>query len=198
VIAVCLQNDLDDLRRSSAAFRLEGDRLAFIPYKPPLAKKLAETKPYRWLASRSHLLVLARFNLIDARLYARDVARQDAEPPLALALTIYRDFIADVKEAGAVPVILLLPSPDQIAQHRGVPAEAPGRSSVILHEALLRFCAANAVTCIDALERFAQSDVIFDELFIPGDDHFSATGHRVIADLLTEPLARVLDSLGER
>jgi lysophospholipase L1-like esterase len=199
VIAVCLTNDLDEVAWSRAAFRLDGDRLTYVPYDPPLAKKFAETQVYRWLASRSHLLVLARYNLVDARIQAREFADQEMRtPPLPLALAIYRDFIAAVRDEGAVPVIVLLPSQHQIAERRGVPTEAPGRSAVMLREALLQFCAANAVTCIDALDGFGKSDVPFDELFIPDDDHFSAAGHRVITDVLTEPLARMLDSLSER
>ena len=198
VIAVCLRNDLDEVGWSRGGFRLDGNRLVFIPYMLPLSKKLAETTIYRWFASRSHLLVLARYNLVDARIQAREFADQEERtPPLPLALAIYRDFIAAVRDEGAVPVIVLLPSQHQIAQRRGVPTEAPGRSAVMLREALLQFCVANAVTCIDALDGLGTSDVPFDELFIPGDDHFSATGHRVIADVLTEPLARMLDSLSE-
>lgn len=198
VIAVCLGNDLDEVAWSRAAFRLDGDRLTYIPHDPPLAKKLAETAVYRWLASRSHLLVLARYNLVDARILAREFAAQDTRtPPLPLALAIYRAFIAAVRNEGAVPVIVLLPSRGQVAQRRTLPAEESLVSAAMLRDALLQFCAANAVTCIDALEGFARGDIPFDELFIPGDDHFSATGHRVIADVLTEPLARILDSLSE-
>ena len=85
VIAVCLGNDLDEVAWSRAAFRFDGDRLTYVPYDPPLAKKLAETAPYRWLASRSHLLVLARYNLVDSRILAREFADQDKRtPPLPL------------------------------------------------------------------------------------------------------------------
>jgi hypothetical protein len=195
VIAVCLENDLDDVKRSSVAFRLEGDRLAFIPYRPPLLKKLAETTPYRWLARRSHLLVLARFNLIDARIYARDVAAyEEAPPPLVLALAIYRDFVAAVKQEGSVPALLLLPSQEQIAERRRLPTDKPKRSSIMLRDALVEFCAAHALTCIDALDGLASPEVSFDSLFLPGDDHLSAAGHRVIADLLVTPLEHILDS----
>jgi hypothetical protein len=94
VIAVCLGNDLDEAAWSRAAFRLQGEQLEFISYEPPLWKRLAETAAYRWLASRSHLLVLARVNLVDARIQAREFAAQDARvPPLPLALAIYRDFV---------------------------------------------------------------------------------------------------------
>jgi SGNH hydrolase-like domain, acetyltransferase AlgX len=197
VIAVCLENDLDDVKRSSAAFRLEGNRLEFIPYEPPLAKRLSETTPYRWLASRSHLLVLARFNLIDARVYARDVAaHEDEPPPLELALAIYRDFVAAVRSEGAVPVLLLLPSREQIAERRMLRADKPSRSSIMLRDALVEFCAAQALTCIDALDSLARPEVEFDSLFFPGDTHFSATGHRVIADLLVKPLEHILVSVG--
>jgi hypothetical protein len=199
IIAVCLTNDLDEVAWSRAAFRLDGDRLTYVPYDPPLAKKLAETPAYRWLASRSHLLVLARYNLVDARIQAREFAAQDMRtPPLRLALAIYREFIAAVKHAGAVPVVVLLPSRGQIAQRRMLPVEESLVSPAMLRDALLQFCAANAITCLDALDGFGKSDVPFDELFIPGDDHFSAAGHRVITDVITEPLARTLDSLSER
>jgi lysophospholipase L1-like esterase len=199
VIAVCLGNDLDEAGWSRAAFQLKGDRLAFIPYEPPLSKRLAETAVYRWLASRSHLLVLARYNLVDARISAREFAAQDARvPPLPLAMAIYRDFVAAVRNEGAVPLLLLLPTKGQIAQRRMLPPGEPLASADMLRDALLKFCAVNAVTCIDVLEGFARSDVPFDELFIPDDDHFSAAGHRVITDVLTEPLARMLDSLSER
>ena len=96
-----------------------------------------------------------------------------------------------------MPVIVLLPTKGQIAQRRMLPVEESFASAAILRDALLEFCAANAVTCIDALDGFGTSDVPFDELFIPGDDHFSAAGHRVITDVVTEPLARILDSLSE-
>lgn len=199
VIAVCLGNDLDEVAWSRAAFRLQGDRLAYIPYEPPVSKKLAEMSVYRWLASHSHLLVLARFTLVDARIQAREMAAQAKRtPPLSLALAIYRDFIAAVKTERAVPVIVLLPSKEQIAQRRMVPTEEPLVSSVMLHDALLQFCAASAVTCIDTLDSFARTSVPFDSLFIPGDDHFSAAGHQVIADALEEPLEHILDSFGVR
>jgi hypothetical protein len=196
VIAVCLENDLDDVKRSSVAFRLEGDRLTFIPYEPPLAKRLAETTPYRWLASRSHLLVLARFNLIDAGTYARDVAaHEDEPPPLALALTIYRDFVAAVRKDGSLPVLLLLPSQEQIAERRRLPADKPKRSSIMLRDALVDFCAVHALTCIDALDGLARPEVAFDSLFLPGDTHFSAAGNHVIADHLVKPLEQILNSV---
>lgn len=197
VIAVCLGNDLDEAAWSRAAFRLQGDRLTFIPYEPPVSKKLAETAAYRWLASRSHLLVLARFTLVDARIYENEVAAQAKRaPPLPLALAIYRDFIAAVRNARAVPVIVLLPSKEQIARRRMLPTEEPLASSVMLRDALLQFCVANAVTCIDAVDSFARTNVPFDSLFIPGDDHFSAAGHQVIADDLEGPLEHILGSLG--
>jgi hypothetical protein len=193
VIAVCLDNDLDDAAATNVAFRLDGDRLTFIPYEPPLYKKLAESAPYRWLARRSHLLLLARYNLFDLPILARDSASREAgPPPLPLVLAIYRDFVAAVKNEGGVPLLVLLPSREQIAQRRALPTRAPFASPVMLREALLRFCAANAVTCVDTLDRFAQSDVPFDSLFIPGDEHFSAAGHRVIADAIADPLEQVL------
>jgi hypothetical protein len=196
VIAICLDNDLDDVARVNAAFRLEGDRLAFVPYEPPLAKKLAETAPYRWLASRSHLLVLARFNLVDAEIHARDAAALEKGPPqLMLALAIYRDFIGSVKKEGAVPLILLLPSQEQVAERRHLPAEEPWGASIMLRDALLKFCADHAVMCVDALDAFARPDLPFDSLFIPGDGHFSAAGNEVIADFLVKPLEHILDSV---
>jgi hypothetical protein len=196
VIAVCLENDLDDLKRSSVAFRIEGDRLVFVPYEPPLAKKLAEAAPYRWLASRSHLLVLARFNLIDAPTYARDVAsHEDDAPPLTLALAIYREFVAAVKHEGAVPVLMLLPSREQIAQRRMLPADEPPRSSTMLRDALLEFCAADKIACVDALNDLALPKLTLDSVFIPGDSHFSASGHHAIADLLVTPLEQILSSV---
>jgi hypothetical protein len=197
VIAVCLRNDLDEVAWSRAAFRLEGERLAYIPYEPPISKKLAETAIYRWLASHSHLLVLARYNLVDARIQAREFADQEERtPPLPLALAIYRDFIRSIRHEGAVPVIVLLPTKGQIAERRMLPVEESMTSPTLLRDALLKVCAANEVPCIDALDRLGQSDVPFDELFIPGDDHFSATGHRLIADVLDEPLSHVLGSIG--
>jgi hypothetical protein len=196
IIAVCLDNDLDDVARVNAAFRLEGDRLAFVPYEPSLAKRLAETVPYRWLASRSHLLVLARFNLVDLRIHASDVAAAEEGPPrLTLALAIYRDFIASVKKEGAVPLILLLPSQELVAERRNLPADAPWGPSIMLRDALLRFCADHAVMCVDALDALAQPDLPFDSLFIPGDGHLSTDGHEVIADVLVKRLEHVLDSV---
>jgi GDSL-like Lipase/Acylhydrolase family len=195
VIAVCLGNDLDEVAWSRAAFRLDGDRLVFIPYEPPLSKRLAETGAYRWLVSRAHLLVLTRVNLVDFPIQAREFdaqARRDL--PLPLALAIYRDFVAAVKQEGAIPVMLLLPTKQQIAQRRRLPTEDPIVSSVVLRDALLQFCAANAVTCVDTMDAFARPDVPFDSLFIPGDDHFSAAGHQVITDVLLDPLARMLVS----
>jgi lysophospholipase L1-like esterase len=195
VIAVCLDNDLDDLKRSDAAFRLQRDGLVFIPYQPPVAKKLAESPPYRWLASRSHLLVMTRFNLIDAPRYARDLAAHEAEPPpLELALAIYRDFVAAVRKEGTVPVLLLLPSREQIAESRMLPHE-PWIPSILLRDALLKFCAAEALTCLDALDGLAGSEVALHSLFLPDDSHFSAAGHQVIADLLMTPLEQILNSV---
>ena len=197
VIAVCLRNDLDDGAGTRVAFRLEGDRLTFVPYDTPLYKKLAETAAYRWLASRSHLLVLARFNLVDTQISAREIASQEQQPPpLALTMAIYRDFIAAVRREGAVPVIVLLPSKGQIAQRRMLPVDEPISSPAMLRDSLLAFCAANEVLCVDALDRFGRSDVPFDALFIPGDDHFSAAGHQIISDLLEQPLRHILDSIG--
>jgi len=195
-IAVWLDNDLDAVAATHVAFRLDGDRLAFIPYEPPLYKKMAETAPYRWLASRSHLLLLARFNLFDAPILAREIAvREAGSPSLPLAMAIYRDFVTAVRNEGAVPLIVLMPSREQIAERRALHTEPPFASSVMLREALLRFCAASAVTCVDTLDRFAQPDLPFDSLFIPGDGHFSAVGHRVIADALVDPLEHVLDAV---
>jgi lysophospholipase L1-like esterase len=196
VIAVCLRNDLDDLTRPRTAFRLQGEELIYIPYEPPLLKKLAESRMYRWLASRSHLLVLTRYVLFDARIDAREREIRTAQPPpVALALAVYRDFIAAVRDEGAVPVIVLLPSKDQMALRRGVPTEPPTASSIILRDALIQFCAANGVLCVDAVEGVARPDVPFDSLFIPGDDHFSAAGYRLIAEFLEKPLRDLLASL---
>ena len=197
VIAVCLRNDLDEVGWSRGAFRLDGNRLVFIPYTPPLSKKLAETTIYRWFASRSHLLVLTRYNLVDVRIQGREFADQEERtPPLPLALAIYREFIRSIRHEGAVPVIVLLPTKGQIAERRMLPVEESITSPTLLRDALLEVCAANEVPCIDALDRLGQRDVPFDELFIPGDDHFSATGHRLIADVLDEPLSHILGSIG--
>lgn len=196
VIAVCLRNDLDDLTRPDTAFRLQDGRLVYVPYEPPLLKKLAESRAYRWVASHSHLIVLTRFVLFDSRIDARNSQiRMTQPPPLPLAQAVYRDFVAAIRSDGAIPVILLLPSMEQIAARRGLPTAPPTASSTMLRDALLEFCAANAVLCLDAIEPFARADVPFDGLFIPGDDHFSAAGYRVIAEFLEQPLLRVLESL---
>ena len=71
VIAVYLGNDLDDLARPDVAFRLEDERLAYVPYEPPIWKTLAETAVYRWLGARSHLLILARHTFADRPIRAR-------------------------------------------------------------------------------------------------------------------------------
>lgn len=193
VIAVCLVNDLDDVGRSRGAFVLENDRPKFVPYDPPLAKKLAETALYRWLATRSHALVLARYVLVDSRIEARDIAvRETQPPPMPLALAIYREFVQSIRAAGAVPVLLLLPTKEQIAQRRGMPAQQLHGSPVMLRAALLELCTAHAVACVDAVELLAQSRVTIDELFLPVDDHFSATGHRIVADALEDRLAPIV------
>lgn len=196
IIAVCLRNDLDDLTRPETAFHLQDGRLVYVPYEPPLLKELAESRAYRWVASRSHLLVLTRFVLFDSRIDARNTQIRATQPPrLALALAIYGDFVAAIRSAGAVPVMLLLPSMEQIAGRRSLPTEPPTTASTMLRDALLDFCAANAVLCVDAIEPFADADVPFESLFIPGDDHFSAAGYRVIAEFLEQPLLRVLEPL---
>jgi hypothetical protein len=193
---VCLRNDLDDLTGPDTAFHLQDGQLVYVPYEPPLLKKLAESQAYRSAASRSHLLVLTRFVPFDSRIDARNRQIRTTQPPrLALALAIYRDFVAAIRSDGAVPVILLLPSMEQIAARRGLPTAPPTASSTMLRDALLEFCAVNAALCVDAIEPFARADVPFESLFIPGDDHFSAAGYRVIAEFLEEPLLRVLDSL---
>jgi hypothetical protein len=198
VIAVCLANDLEDLKRADVAFRLDGDRLIFIPYEPPFAKKLAETAPYRWLASRSHLLVLARFNLIDAPGYARGVlAHEHDAPPLRLALAVYREFVSAIRHERAVPVLALLPSRGQIARRQGVPVDESSTSADMLRAALLDFCAAEMLACVDTVDEFGSTAVPLDALFIAGDDHFSSAGHRIIAGALETPLAHVLATLPE-
>ena len=93
------------------------------------------------------------------------------------------------------PVLLLLPSREQIAERRRLPADKPAQSSIMLRDALVEFCAANALTCVDALDGLARPDVAFEGLFLPGDTHFSAAGHHVIADLLAPPLEHMLASL---
>lgn len=197
VIAVCLRNDLDDLTRPRTAFQLQGERLVYVSYEPPVLKRLAESQAYRWLANRSHLLVLGRYTLFDARIDAREtLIRTTQPPPLSLALAVYRDFIAAVRDEGAIPVIVLLPSKEQIALRRMVPTEQPTASSIMLRAALIQLCAANAVLCLDAVEGFARTDVPFDSLFIPGDDHFSAAGYQLIAEFLAKPLEHSLDSIG--
>ena len=194
VIAVCLGNDLDELGWSRAAFRLAGGHLDFVPYTPPLAKRMAEQPIYRWLATRSHLLALARYRLIDAPTYAREAdAQQYRSPPLPLALAIFSQFTAAIRAEGAVPVILLLPTRGQIAEQRHIPPEESFAAAVMLRDALLQFCMASDVMCLDALEVLGRAPTSFDELFIRGDDHFSAAGHQVIADVLKTALARILE-----
>jgi hypothetical protein len=73
-----------------------------------------------------------------------------------------------------------------------LPTDEPRASADMLRDALLEFCAANGVVCLDALDAFARDDTTFDHLFIPGDDHFSAAGNMVIGDLLVEPLESLL------
>lgn len=194
VIAVCLQNDLLELGRPTVAFRLEGERLAYIPYAPPWWKRLAEHATYRWLAERSHLLILTRDTLFDPGVTE---APESQAPPLSLALAVYRDFVAAIRKDGTVPVIMLLPSREQIGARLGVSGPDPQPSPVGLREALLRFCETNGVLCIDALEAFARTPVAFERLFLSGDVHFSAAGHQVIAEVLAPQLERVLSASAE-
>jgi hypothetical protein len=197
IIAVCLGNDLDQLGWPNVGFRLDGEELEFVPHPTPILKKLSEAWPYRWLASRSHLLVLARYTLFDAPTHARELAAQRARiPPLTVATAIYRDFVAAIRREGAIPVLLLLPTADQIAQRRTAqPPDEIRNSADVMRDALLEFCAAHTVTCVDALDRLARADVAYEDLFIPGDDHYSSTGHRVVADALHEPIDGVINSI---
>jgi hypothetical protein len=202
IIAVCLGNDLDQLGWSNAAFRLDGNDLDFVPYSTPILKKLSESPPYRWLASRSHLMLLARYTLIDAPTYARELAAQQTRvPPVPLARAVYRDFVAAVRREDAIPVLLLLPTKDQIAHRRdALPLGHSENSADLLRDTLLEFCEANTntVTCVDALDHLALADVAFEDLFIPGDDHFSSSGHRVVANALHEPIDRLLNQISPR
>lgn len=199
VIAVCVDNDLDDLTRPHTAFRLDGDRLAYVPYEASLLKRLAEHGLYRWAAGRSHLLALARNQLVDRPLHAREFALREAQaPPIALALAVYRQFVTAAQREGAVPLIVLLPSREQVARRRMIPFEPPSEWSQLLRDALLEFCAAESVACLDAIEGFARTELVFNGLFIPGDGHYSAAGHRVVADLVAERLERMLVESGRR
>ena len=137
--------------------------------------------------------------LLDLPEYARiEAAVASQPPPLSLAVAIYREFVSAVRNERAVPVILLLPSMEEVAYRRAITTERPKASSMLLREALTELCASLGVVCIDALDAIAGSRVPFDALFIPGDDHYTAEGHRIIAALLEEPVAAALEDLGPR
>lgn len=97
-----------------------------------------------------------------------------------------------VRKEGAVPLILILPTLEETARRLGIRAGEPPPSSAILRDALGRFCAREGVSCIEALEDLASARVPVNDLFLPGDDHFSPGGHTVVADLLAESLERML------
>ncbi len=196
VVIAVFGNDLDDVTRPLNAFRLQSDRLVYVPYRPSAFRRFSERRAYRWLQDRSHLLTLLRVTLANAVERDRFVPSDDTDgSSLPLALAIYRDFVTAIRNQNAVPVILLLPSMEQIALRKMEAAEKPSVSSTLLREGLLQFCVENAITCVDALEGFARTDVPTERVIIAGDDHCNAAGHEIVAAVLEEPLERILESL---
>ena len=196
VVIAISGNDLDDVTRPLNAFRLQGDRLAYVPYRPSALRRFSERRAYRWLQDRSHLLTLLRVTLADALERDRFVVPENTNgSSLPLALAIYRDFVTAIRDQNAVPVILLLPEIEQIAQRRMEAEEKPSVSSTLLREGLLQFCVENAIPCVDTLEAFAHANVPAERVVIPGDGHYNAAGHGIVAVALEEPLESILESL---
>ena len=192
-------NDLDDVTRPLNAFRLQHNRLVYVPYRPSVLRRLSERPLYRWVQDRSHLLTLLRGTLANAMEGDRFVPSAEAEASsLPQALAVYRAFVTAIRRENAVPLILLLPSMEQVASGRMELAGEPSVSARLLMKRLREFCAEEAVPCLDTLEAFVAADVPTGRLFIPRDEHYTAAGHGIVTGLLEPRLERMLESLRVR
>ena len=198
VIAVFLGNDfLDDAR--DGAFTLEEGRLVEQPFEVPLAKRLTDTGLYQFFAARSHLLVFARDR------FTRLPGAQDEEASYtdaqrvperyALNEAVLLRFLEAAEAEGAVPVVLLLPTPWQLLAAHGRPTDGDYFPLAARYrEALLETCRAQALRCLDATPALAAAAADPWRLFLhdadgKADFHYNADAHAVVAALLTDTLA---------
>lgn len=125
VMALFLGNDvMDDFRDS--AFRLEHGKLIYQSYTIPWIKKLTDTSLYQFLASRSHLFILVRsiLNVTSGRREEEVNAYSDEDhfpDNYALTEAVLQAFWAAIRNAGAHPVLFLIPSPDQVLRYQNKP-----------------------------------------------------------------------------
>ncbi|MDX1548373.1 MAG: GDSL-type esterase/lipase family protein [Rhodothermales bacterium] len=199
VIAVFLGNDfLDDAR--DGAFTLEEGRLVEQPFEVPLAKRLTDTGLYQFFAARSHLLVFVRdrFTRLPGAQDDEAAAYTDARRfPARYALNeaVLLRFVEAAEAEGAVPVVLLLPTPWQLLSAHGRPADGDYFPLAERYrEALLETCRAQALRCLDATPALAAATADPWRLFLhdaegQADFHYNADAHAVVATLLTDTLA---------
>lgn len=116
-----------------------------------------------------------------------------------LTRRIYAEFLRTVRGRSATFLLLLLPTREQIERVAGE-ADVPDVFALAdpTREMLLEFCSETSATCLDLLPIFAQevtTDIRATDYFIPGDFHYNARGHAVVAQALALELSEFIAPL---
>ncbi|MFC1461801.1 hypothetical protein ACFLQR_04710 [Verrucomicrobiota bacterium] len=186
------ENDFADNRRGGI-FRLDGDKLVqTIPTKQNSSKlmyyssqiRIQNFPGYRFLVGHSHLVNLLRKRVAHYLSHASfrvDRAEPAAKPGISesdwkLTLKILERWVADCRQAGAIPLILFIPSKENVLDLKAGKLAQSMRADLRLRE----FALARDILWINLLEPFAQSSKP-ERLYLT-EGHLSPEGHKKVAE----------------
>ena len=187
-IAAFPANDVADEVRDRA-FIIQDGKLIFQPYQIPLTKRLTDNFLYQALINHSHLLVALRLRFFSGnppgleKVYSKE---EDFAKNITAAVAVWQAFAQEIKAFGAVPVILILPTREQIYARQGRPLPTdPYPIAEPARRALAQMCVEQNLHCLDLLPVMADKLKNPDAAFIKAleghiDFHYNALGHRMV------------------
>lgn len=194
-------NDFAD-NRLGGIFRLDGDKLVqTTPTKENSPKlmyyssqiRIQNFPGYRFMVGHSHLVNLLRKRvahyLSQASFRVERAAEPAAKPGIPesdwkLTLKILERWESECREMGATPLILFLPSKQNVLSLKAGKLHDDSRTDLRLQE----FASRRSVLWVNPLEAFIQSAAP-DRLYLE-KGHLSPEGHKKVAEQIFEYLAK--------
>lgn len=177
------------LRHHSKAYLFLRDRLKRLEVvrRALMAARLMQTETIDEDRSRARDRDDSR-NLLDARYEV------PPPPPLERAWTITEALILEVRRTaearGADFGVAIIPNREEVlGEFPGDPERSVGLDFDLAQRRMAEICERHDLRCLRLREPLREKDVPLDELYFPIDGHWTAHGHRVVAEASVDWLA---------